>query len=399
MSFDQISQDLSEIFIKYLKYKKNDDLDLNVSEMSFFLQSDQGFVDLCGAHDICDLKVDIDVVRQSLSLLKIYIEKESIERLEKRLENIRNCLDFSEFVQNLLDLIIENYERISKSLNSTWKFVEELMDKINQTHSKVIDSFGDKVDELEADSVADENVLTLIRDINKDIIASENLERLKAGVMTQMDQLMGLVEKQIDIRQNRMDAYSTEINDLQSDFKDYREQTETLRTSVEKYRLESITDYLTGLYNRKYMNVRLEEEQERYGRSCVPFSIVMVDIDDFKKINDEHGHIVGDYVLKYVSKIITSTLRKLDVAFRYGGEEFLILLPETDLEKGCLAADRLKKSIKSTVFKYKEHKIKITVSQGVAEAVSGEFYMDTVGRADEHLLKAKQSGKDKVVSE
>ena len=113
-----------------------------------------------------------------------------------------------------------------------------------------------------------------------------------------------------------------------------------------------------------------------------------------------YGHLVGDYVLKYFSDIIKKNLRKVDYAFRFGGEEFLILLPETGKSKASNVAERIRQNVSKTTFKYKNHKIKITVSMGVAEVSSDTQNAENVlDWADKNLIKAKQTGKNRIVSD
>ncbi|MGC8813451.1 GGDEF domain-containing protein [Dictyoglomus sp.] len=156
----------------------------------------------------------------------------------------------------------------------------------------------------------------------------------------------------------------------------------------------SIKDDLTGLYNRRKMDQELEKclyIWERYNR---PFSIIIIDIDDFKKINDTYGHLIGDMVLEKISKIIRENIRKSDIASRWGGEEFLILLPETNLQNATLVAEAFRRKIEEANFGIDE---KITVSVGVANIENNESIDSLIQRADKNLYKAKEYGKNKVV--
>ncbi|MGB9768438.1 MAG: GGDEF domain-containing protein [Dictyoglomus turgidum] len=156
----------------------------------------------------------------------------------------------------------------------------------------------------------------------------------------------------------------------------------------------SIKDDLTGLYNRRKIDQELEKclyIWERYNR---PFSIIIIDIDDFKKINDTYGHLIGDMVLEKISKIIRENIRKSDIASRWGGEEFLILLPETNLQNATLVAEAFRRKIEEANFGIDE---KITVSVGVANIENNESIDSLIQRADKNLYKAKESGKNKVV--
>ncbi len=171
---------------------------------------------------------------------------------------------------------------------------------------------------------------------------------------------------------------------------------------VKHLKLKSRHDPLTGVLNRSAMEEDLPLEfarSKRYGR---PFSIIMTDIDFFKKVNDRYGHVIGDDVLRSFSRLIKRGIREVDSLYRYGGEEFLILLPETTLESASIVAERLRKGIEAHLLKSKDDsaiEIRITASFGVTSwRESDSSYVDVVERADKALYCAKQSGRNQVVS-
>ncbi len=160
----------------------------------------------------------------------------------------------------------------------------------------------------------------------------------------------------------------------------------------------SLTDQLTGLANRRYFEAKMEYEFSRFKRYERPFSLVMLDIDHFKKVNDTYGHQSGDMVLEKLGKIISDFLRKSDFAARYGGEEFAILMPETTKENACFAAERLRKKVEEEVFEINTEpdRIKLTISLGTAEATKDmENWHQLVEMADKALYMAKQSGRNR----
>ena len=142
----------------------------------------------------------------------------------------------------------------------------------------------------------------------------------------------------------------------------------------------------------------MAQEFERAKRYGTIVTIAMIDIDNFKDVNDKYGHLAGDYVLKEVSKIFINTLRKTDFVYRYGGEEICILMPETLVEKAYVPLERLRKTIENREFIFEGKKIKVTVSIGAS--TYGKDMRDAnelIERADAVLYKAKKSGKNKVV--
>ncbi|WP_027183809.1 diguanylate cyclase [Desulfovibrio inopinatus] len=167
----------------------------------------------------------------------------------------------------------------------------------------------------------------------------------------------------------------------------------------EKLLQQNVRDPLTNLYNRRYLKEVIDREGQRAKRHQRTIGVIFMDIDKFKLFNDTYGHDAGDYILKQVGGFINDNIREEDTAFRYGGEEFLILLPEIDLEDIILRAESLRRQIKNLSFQYKDTNLgPITVSVGVAVFPQHGHDLDNVVLyADDLLLKAKSSGRDRVV--
>ncbi len=154
------------------------------------------------------------------------------------------------------------------------------------------------------------------------------------------------------------------------------------------------TDELTGLYNHRHFHERLEQEIARGSRFGSTFSLIMLDIDLFKSYNDNYGHLAGDQVLRRIGRYIDSSIRNIDLAFRYGGEEFAILLPEARLDDGYKVAERIRKTIET---KTSSRAMPITASLGVANWPNdGVMKEEVIGRADAALYQAKQMGRNRI---
>jgi diguanylate cyclase (GGDEF)-like protein len=165
-----------------------------------------------------------------------------------------------------------------------------------------------------------------------------------------------------------------------------------------KLELLATTDPLTGLFNRRKMLELAESEVVRFQRSKKPFLMAIADIDHFKQFNDNYGHDCGDYVLKRMSALIKETLRQQDVVSRWGGEEFLIMLPDTDLEGGIQAFEKLREMIANTQHEYAGKIFSITITLGVSQFDGGLNINDTIKLADEALYKGKREGRNRIVT-
>ncbi len=162
-----------------------------------------------------------------------------------------------------------------------------------------------------------------------------------------------------------------------------RQQTNHLMTFT-----EIRTDPLTGICNRRALDETLESQFALRGRYNLSFAIVIIDIDNFKQFNDQRGHLHGDHILKLVARLFDETMRDTDVVCRYGGEEFVIVMPQTDLEGACVFSERLRSLVQST--------LDVTVSCGVANALDGDSPQSLLSRADNALYSAKAAGRNIV---
>jgi diguanylate cyclase (GGDEF)-like protein len=189
-------------------------------------------------------------------------------------------------------------------------------------------------------------------------------------------------------------AYGSWMNILKDHSSELQELVDMLEVKARRLELLAVTDVLTGLGNRRLLHRKMDEEVERIGRyGASGFSLVMVDIDLFKAINDTHGHMVGDLILKAVATQVEQLIRKTDIAVRWGGEEFMMLLSHTTLDAAVMFAERLRLAIQQHAF---VSGIRVTISLGVGEYVPGENEFELFQRIDRALYRAKLGGRNRV---
>lgn len=198
------------------------------------------------------------------------------------------------------------------------------------------------------------------------------------------------LEKNTQSLTSDLKKHSSEVNLLSK-------KIEHLEEELQRAREESKEDFLTKLYNKRalddLMNIK-EAEFERYGHN---FAVVFLDLDHFKKINDTYGHDAGDAVLFAFAKILKNEARAVDIVGRFGGEEFIAILGETDANGGFAFAKKVREKLKKSSLVYKEQQIKLTVSCGVSDRKSNFSLQSLLKSADENLYKAKKEGRDRVV--
>ena len=182
-----------------------------------------------------------------------------------------------------------------------------------------------------------------------------------------------------------------------------KRERDQLRTSAEEARAHAelaqeraMTDALTGLLNRYGLQRVLSHEHAEARRYNRTLSCLMIDLDNFKAINDTHGHAAGDTALQQVATILMEVMRRSDMVFRYGGEEFLVLLPETDLEGATALAEKIRSAAAEQIFGDGERTFRLTLSAGAANLFDGESGNDMIARADLALYQAKEQGRNRV---
>lgn len=218
------------------------------------------------------------------------------------------------------------------------------------------------------------------------VTAKDDIESKITGIKLGADDYLTKPYNPLEL-QARISAM-LRIKSLQDKISDKRQELEAL----------SVIDTLTGLYNHKAMQQRLRDEFMRAQRYNEPLSVLMIDIDNFKEINELYGHEFGDYILGEFAKLLKTSLREIDIAARYGGEEFLAILPQTHFTGSLTVADRVWRNVAAATFKNERHSHRLTTSIGIA------FYpnkaIDSVERlltfAEEALHQAKSEGRNRI---
>jgi diguanylate cyclase len=217
---------------------------------------------------------------------------------------------------------------------------------------------------------------------------AETLESL-TGVVREMVEESRTVQSLVQQTQQRLQDEHTKATDL-------TQRVNELEGAMKRLSDEVSTDQLTQIANRRGLMLAFETERSRMERTGNPLAIGLLDIDNFKRLNDELGHSAGDEALKSLAAIVSKTLRPTDRIARYGGEEFVVLLPETPVEEGQQILTRLQRSLTGGLFMHKEKQVFVTFSAGVTNHRLEERIEDSLERADQALYEAKRTGKNRT---
>jgi diguanylate cyclase (GGDEF)-like protein len=239
--------------------------------------------------------------------------------------------------------------------------------------------------------------------ISKPVTALELQARIRAAVIRLRSQthLFGSFELPQQPKGNgrKQDLFSlrTENFQLRREYQKIRRVNEELQRSCHQLELLASMDALSGLLNRRTLFQRLDVEIERSVRLGLPLTGIMIDIDHFKRVNDNHGHQCGDIIIREIGAKLTRTLRKYDYAGRYGGEEFFVIFSNTNAETARTIAERFRKDMEDTRFSWNEESVQVTVSVGIAQYSPGENPDRWISRADAAMYRAKEMGRNRVV--
>lgn len=237
--------------------------------------------------------------------------------------------------------------------------------------------------------------------------AANPMRPVMLGLLARNEELRGRLEKLVRISDGYHNVSRTQNLDLIREYDRQIVRLEKLARISDRYQSQllhlneelkamTLRDPLTGIGNRRYMTERLREEVERASRVGAGFALAVLDIDHFKNVNDTYGHEVGDEVLCRVAHVVRSTLRDYDVFARWGGEEFVIALPESGLHTAITVCERVREAVADARVEQGGIGISVTISFGLTEHRSGESPSETINRADAALRKAKVAGRNRL---
>jgi len=218
-------------------------------------------------------------------------------------------------------------------------------------------------------------------------------------VTGKLDVLNQHFEKYTKSDHDRFNQSQRQIKALNQRLHEMEKESTELRKSAEDSRELALKDALTGIWNRQALNEDLEKEFTRWQRYQKPLSIVVWDIDLFKRVNDNYGHAAGDKVLKTIARIFMQATRDADFIARFGGEEFVGVFPETRLEDALSLANKIREKVETSKFHYENKPVAITASAGLATFRPNDTIEDVFKRADAAMYRAKETGRNRCIAE
>lgn len=320
--------------------------------------------------------------------------EQKASKARKRIAEGLRWFELAPTLEDIRDFVLQAYIGAD---NDYQQYLEHLYGELSGILSALGVSIETEQRVREAADTLHSNVSEGMASISLALKEQSNIDALKQAVESHVQQLQTALTqfKQESSTPSDGESLARQLQALANKVQEMEKNDEEVRQKLEEEKQRALTDSLTGLPNREAYGERSHQEMLRWQRYQHPLSLAVIDIDFFKKINDNYGHQTGDKVLKIVSNAVLKRLREVDFMARFGGEEFVILLPETSAENALLMLNRIREGLANAPFRYQDQKITITVSIGIAEFKEGDNTETVFAKADQALYNAKETGRNK----
>ncbi len=339
----------------------------------------------------------VNEFRQFLDLLSTNEEySERVSSLLQELEDITDVDELNDFLRDLGGLVIDLSEAGHAQFET---FLQQINERLSSLQAFLDDSVDPDKSGVEDQLLLDKQLREQVAGLRSAADESDSIEKLKVSVEGRLDNILGSLDSFKAKSAERQEAADRMIVRLKMQLNEAQKQSKELERTIAHQRDQAVTDSLTRIPNRYGFQAQAQQEVARWKRYGTPLCLIMLDVDHFKKINDSYGHLAGDHVLRDVAGVLTDTVRQTDCVSRFGGEEFVVIVPQTILVDAAKTANKLRLAIQNHSFSHQEHEISVTISAGAADFCEGDELDDVLERADSALYRAKQMGRNKVCLE
>jgi len=344
-------------------------------------------------------KASIQLVLISL-IEKISLAHGSSKKLDSIKEKLDSDFDNTDWGSYLDDIISEihsiihgiNHEKIEME-----SLIVDVTRQLNEISSVLTDEQTDSLegrkDATNLQNLMTENVDNIQTQVNKE----NDIHKLKSSIKDHLVSIKSGVSSFVERDNVRFKKAEKRNSQLQQQIKFMEKESDELQQKLSENRQKLMFDTLTGVRSRLSYDEVLEQELSRWSRYQEAFSFAILDIDHFKRVNDQFGHNAGDKALKIVAKMMSKHIRKTDFLFRIGGEEFVLLLPKTTLQNAQPLVEKIRSSVGSSSFHFKQQRVDISLSAGLTSICSEDSAESIYERADKALYEAKNNGRDQLI--
>lgn len=322
-----------------------------------------------------------------------------MNRVKAQLDQAVEPKDLGQSVQALAELFAKLRAQLENEVNELGGFLGAISRRLEEFRANVTQVGEVQTESLESTAAFHRMMNRQVAGMRDKVDDETDIDRLKLVVVSELEGLESGLSSYVATEETRHSGARGTLEVMLNRLNDLEVETHKLREDLDEQHALSLLDPLTGVFNRLGYNEGMNREFSRWRRYGGALSLVVLDLDHFKAINDQFGHAAGDKVLTSVATLIRKQIRSCDVFCRFGGEEFVLILPETSLAGAVTAAEKLRVSVATSQFRFKDLPVPVAISIGVAEFREATSVEEVFERADKALYLAKNSGRNRVCSE
>lgn len=351
--------------------------------------------------DLGDTTQRLRIVRRIGQLLGQLLQQASLEpaaeaearELQQTLLTSNDWEVLREGLNRVADLVIAAITRSQREFEAFLKRLDERLQALREHFAQQSDAQTGRQD---ATATLDREIRAELDKVGDAIRASHDIQALKKSVSQRLEYIGSALERFRTSESEREKLLADQLEAMQEKVAAMEAHSEQMQAQVREERQRALTDLLTQLPNREAWQERLSFEYNRWLRYRHPLTVAVLDVDLFKRINDSYGHKAGDRVLQLVAREMSSRLRSTDFIARFGGEEFVVLLPETPTDEACKVLDSLREHVSGLPFHFSGEPVSITFSAGLTGFQDDDTEESVFDRADRALYQAKDEGRNRV---
>jgi diguanylate cyclase len=337
------------------------------------------------------------------TLLDLMTRIEIPHPLQPRLEKVKTEIIQAETVeqvrvavQAIADLMSDIRRQVQNEKHDLETFLEGVTNRIQVLSENVVDLRDNRQASTHSRQALQQSFHTHMQGIRTRMADSDDVEALKHAIKDGLDAIELQLTNHVQREEQLTRDAEQRIADLTERLYDMKNETSLLQREIQEQRDLAMKDPLTGASSRLAMEEHIDREFNRWKRYADPLALCIVDIDHFKRINDTFGHLAGDKVLKALAERVRKNVREVDIVSRYGGEEFVVIMPNTLLDAAYQVAEKLRGMVAASGFRYGKEPVHVTVSCGVATFHQGDDPQSVFERADAALYEAKHGGRNRT---
>ncbi|HEY3697974.1 MAG TPA: GGDEF domain-containing protein [Spongiibacteraceae bacterium] len=312
-------------------------------------------------------------------------------------EQIAKGLNWYELVSTLEEVGIIVLAALERGQGEFQEFLLGISKRLEEAHHVLGASRQNQEQRRHADETLNVAVRSEVQQMQVQVAEATHMDFLKSAIGARLDTIVGALDHHRVSEQQRQRELEQQLNTLTERMREMEVQSLAIEKRMLEQQRLALLDPLTQLPNRQAYEQRMHEEYDRWKRYARPLTLAVCDLDNFKSINDNFGHLAGDKVLRIIAKTLRARLRKSDFIARFGGEEFVILLPETDREEAFRAIETIREAVAECPFHFREQPVAVTLSAGIAAFVDDASPEAVFERADAAMYQAKEAGRNRCI--